>query len=265
MAEAQSLRDAIQNNDVILCAHRGGMYADYAENSLLTLEYLAKKFNGRPVMAEVDVRKSKDGTLFLLHDATLERTTNGTGNIEERDDKYLRTLKLKTSDGRLTDEKLPTLDDLLKFLNAGGKGKKRNNIYLMLDVKIDDWKAVLDMVRKKQSTAKCLVLTFKPGNSKIVHQLDPFILVSCLVRNMSDFEEITPLVPNNMLAYVGRSTPPDVIAKMKSMNIPMVTDASEVTTNNSSVYDKAFYSDLIQQGVRVFVTDLPVEVAQQLQ
>ena len=38
----------------------------------------------RAHVVEIDVRTSKDGVLFLLHDSTLDRTTDGTGPANER-------------------------------------------------------------------------------------------------------------------------------------------------------------------------------------
>lgn len=248
-SNAQSLKDQLGKEKVVLCAHRGGMYADYAENSLRTVDYLGKNIS--PVMAEVDVRKSKDGTLFLLHDNTLDRTTTGTGKIEDSSDEYLKTLRLRKTNGEVTDEKIPTLADLLDFV-----GKRK--IFLMLDVKIDDFKQILDLVKSKNATGKCLVLTFKPENSKKVHELSPDILVSCLVKDRKDWDEISKIVAAPvMLAYVNKSTPEDVIKEMKSKNIYLVTDASESTTNNGQPYSPEFYNAI---DVNVLVTDLPVEV-----
>lgn len=248
---AQSLKDQLAKEKIILCAHRGGMYADYAENSLRTLEYLEKGFEGSPVMAEVDVRKSKDGTLFLLHDNTLERTTTGTGKIEESTDEYLRSLKLRNGKGDVLNEGIPTLAQLLDFV-------AKRKIFLMLDVKIDDWKQIMDLVQSKKAVNKCLVLTFKPENSKKAHELSPNMLVSCLVKDRSDWNEISKIVPAKvMMAYINKSTPNDVIDEMKGKKIFLVTDASEATTNNGMVYSEDIYKSL---GVNVLVTDLPQEV-----
>jgi len=61
-----------------LCAHRGaGKLAP--ENTLAALR-LGLSYGYR--MAEVDVRLSADGIGFLLHDATLDRTTNGRGRAD---------------------------------------------------------------------------------------------------------------------------------------------------------------------------------------
>jgi glycerophosphoryl diester phosphodiesterase len=252
---AQSLKEQISKEKLILCAHRGGMYANYAENSLHTLEYLGNSFEGSSVMAEVDVRKSKDGTLFLLHDNTLERTTTGTGKIEESTDEYLRSLKLRNGRGDVLNETIPTLAELLDFV-------VKRKIFLMLDVKIEDWKQIMDLVRSKKAVRKCLVLTFKPENSRKAHKFSPDMLVSCLVKDRSDLNEISKIVPAKvMMAYVNKSTPADVIQEMKNKKIFLVTDASEVERNNGVAYDPAFYKNL---GVNVLVTDLPIEVKELL-
>jgi glycerophosphoryl diester phosphodiesterase len=242
----------------IICAHRGGMYDDHAENSLRTLEFLERSFDGSPVMAEVDIRKSKDGTLFLMHDNTVDRTTNGTGKVEELSDSYLRSLKLTNGKGEVTTESVPTFDELLDYV-------AKRNIFLMLDVKVDDWKQILDLVASKKMTERCLVLTFNPENSRKVHELSPNILVSCLVRDQKDFDEISKIVSHNvLLAYISKTTPDDVVKKMKEQNIPLVTDASEATTNDFKVYTKEHYNSVIKRGVNVYVTDLPIEVARLL-
>ena len=45
-------------------------------------------------MIELDVRSSKDGELLLMHDATIDRTTNGTGKVSDLNYKDLRTYYL---------------------------------------------------------------------------------------------------------------------------------------------------------------------------
>ena len=53
---------------------------------------------------------SADGSPWLTHDETLERTTNGSGRVCDTPDKVLRTLMLRASDGVVSDEPVPTLD-----------------------------------------------------------------------------------------------------------------------------------------------------------
>lgn len=54
---------------------------------------------------------SADGSPWLIHDETLERTTNGHGRVCDTPDAVLRTLVLRSvSDGDLSDEPIPSLE-----------------------------------------------------------------------------------------------------------------------------------------------------------
>lgn len=89
-------------------AHRcGGALAP--ENSLAGLRVAA----ARGIRAvEFDVMLSADGSPWLIHDETLERTTNGCGRVCDTPDAVLRTLVLRSaSDGSLSDEVIPSLED----------------------------------------------------------------------------------------------------------------------------------------------------------
>ncbi len=252
----QSLKDQLADGQVMLCAHRGGMYPQLSENSLETLKRLEEKSGGRPLMAEVDIRKSKDGSLYLMHDETLERTTNGKGTLASQSDAYLKSLKLKTGAGTVTQEPIPTFDQLLKFIQT-------HNIYLMLDVKIDDWQLILDKVKKANVVDRCLVLTFKPENSLKVYSILPEIAVSCLVTKEEDLVPLRPIMAgNNMYAYVNRDAPTQLMDRLRAQRIPLVSDASEATTHNGVPYDRGFYKGLFQRGIVVLVTDLPNEVGE---
>lgn len=92
-------------------AHRG-LHAEadgIAENGLAAAEAAIE----RGYSVEVDLRLTADGGLVVIHDATLERTTNGTGRVAESTLDELRRVTM-----RGTDETLSSLDDLLA-LTAG--------------------------------------------------------------------------------------------------------------------------------------------------
>ncbi len=88
--------------------HRGA--AGHApENTLAALE-LAIKYGVD--MVEFDVRRSADGALVLLHDDSVDRTTNGEGNIEEWSLSMLR--ELDAGGG----ERIPLLEEALACLSG---------------------------------------------------------------------------------------------------------------------------------------------------
>jgi glycerophosphoryl diester phosphodiesterase len=62
----------------IVFAHRGGS-GEGPENTLTAM--LAAIADDRDVAIETDVRRSRDGHLVMIHDATVDRTTNGSGRV----------------------------------------------------------------------------------------------------------------------------------------------------------------------------------------
>jgi glycerophosphoryl diester phosphodiesterase len=106
----------------IIAAHRGGA-ALWPENSMTA-------FRGATALAvdqiETDVRLSSDGEPFILHDATLDRTTEGNGIAADLSWSALSRVRLK----RTVSDTIPHLDEVLRLLAPG-------TIDLRLELKVD--------------------------------------------------------------------------------------------------------------------------------
>jgi glycerophosphoryl diester phosphodiesterase len=93
-------------------------------------------------IVEMDVRQSRDGNLVIIHDATVDRTTDGHGHVSQLTTAQLRQLHLRDDEGgkaaAITDQRIMTLDELLR---AAGNG-----LVLNLDVKDASYPAVVDEV-----------------------------------------------------------------------------------------------------------------------
>src|SRR5207249_8615826 len=92
-----------------IAAHRGGA-ALWPENSLLAFENAIALGSD---LLEFDVHLAADGSVAVIHDATLERTTDGTGAVASLTAADLRRLRLRGPDAALTAEHVPTLDEVL--------------------------------------------------------------------------------------------------------------------------------------------------------
>jgi glycerophosphoryl diester phosphodiesterase len=99
-----------------IAAHRGGA-ALWPENSLTA-------FAGALALGvdllEFDVHQSADGEVVIIHDPTLERTTEGSGPVSAQPAATLRRWRLRGRDGALTDERMPLLDDVLALASRAG-------------------------------------------------------------------------------------------------------------------------------------------------
>lgn len=94
---------------VLVVSHRGD-WRNAPENSLQAFQNC---IDMGVDMVELDLKKTKDGELILMHDNTLNRTTNGTGKPEDYTLAELKELRLKNGAGCLTRHKIPTLRETM--------------------------------------------------------------------------------------------------------------------------------------------------------
>lgn len=109
------LRSKSTTDYVWVAAHRADwIYAP--ENSIPALEH-AIYFGAN--MVETDVRLTKDGKIIMMHDYTVDRTTDGTGTISELTLAEIKKLHLKNNFGGKTQLEVPTLEEYIQV----AKGK----------------------------------------------------------------------------------------------------------------------------------------------
>lgn len=105
-------------------AHRGN-HRFAPENTIVSYEQALEA--GAPIV-ELDLHRSKDGVIILMHDDTLERTTNGVGNVNDMTLEQLKALDAGSwKDAKYAGERVPTLEELAELC----KGKA----VMMLDLK----------------------------------------------------------------------------------------------------------------------------------
>lgn len=93
----------------MVVAHRGD-WRNFPENSLEGIENAIKM--GVDIV-ELDVQRTQDGVLILMHDETLNRTTTGKGKVSEVTMDYISNLYLRNGCAIRTKHKVPTLEEAL--------------------------------------------------------------------------------------------------------------------------------------------------------
>ena len=107
-----------------IVAHRGAS----SERPECTMAAIERAIAVGATAVEMDVRTSRDGVLFLLHDAILDRTTNGTGPAHEKAIADLQKLDAGSwFDPKYNQERIPTLREALAAC--------RGRIDVLLDLK----------------------------------------------------------------------------------------------------------------------------------
>jgi glycerophosphoryl diester phosphodiesterase len=98
-----------QNSQVLVASHRGD-WRNYADNSIEGIESCIRM--GVDIV-EIDLALTKDSVLVLMHDRTVDRTTNGKGLVSDFTLEEIKQLRLKNGLGRVSNFTIPTLEEVL--------------------------------------------------------------------------------------------------------------------------------------------------------
>lgn len=92
------------------------------DNSILENTISSFKYGGRNGIwaMETDIRETSDGHFVCIHDATLDRTTTGTGNVSEKTLAEIRNFRIKDDNGKATEDLVPTFEEYLSICKMYG-------------------------------------------------------------------------------------------------------------------------------------------------
>jgi glycerophosphoryl diester phosphodiesterase len=162
----------------VIFAHRGAS-AHAPENTIAAFELaIAQQADA----VELDVKLSADGQVIVIHDSTVDRTTNGHGRVEDMTLAELKTLDAGSFRGKeFAGEKIPTLGDVFgavgkrTFINIELKNHKRHGEDLVQNV---------CMLVKKHQMQKCVMFSsFFPDALYKAHSYLPNVPRGLLALN----------------------------------------------------------------------------------
>ena len=236
----------------LFAAHRGGA-ALWPENSLLAfgnalalgVDYL-----------ELDVHLSRDGEVMVIHDATLERTTTGSGTVRERAAAELGALRLKDGGGAVTAESVPTLDQVVALAAAG----KRQ---MLLEIKTDEQRrrypgieekvfAVLD---RHRFTPFAIVMSFEGETWRRLRQLRPETRTGALysprMLPASEIERELQSLRQAGVGFVGLDQ------RLVSADVTRQARLAGLTLGVWTVNEREAIGRFVGHGVGIVITDRP--------
>jgi glycerophosphoryl diester phosphodiesterase len=239
-------RKRVARPPVRIAFHRGAnRYAP--ENTLASLREAARL--GADYI-EFDIRTSKDGGFFLLHDRTLDRTTDGKGPLAEAASADL----VKYDAGRwfgkpFAGSRLPTLDEALEALGP------KSHAYL--DAKDIAPEALLAAMKKHDLLERSVVYQ-GPAYLERLKKLNPAARLLPPLKNADDLEKVATLAPYGVDAS-WNALSKELIEKCHARNIRVFSDALGF---HETVED---YTRAIGWGIDVIQTDYPARVLRALE
>lgn len=196
-------------SNVFTIAHRGDSY--YAPEHTIAAFDLG--LSRKSEVIELDLQMTKDKQIVAFHDPTLDRTTNGTGNVKDKTLKELKRLDAgswfnekypKRANPAYVNQKIPTLDEVLKRY----KGKARIFIEMKTPEKNKGMEEAVYKVLKRNgmlnassyNNRSIVIESFSPQGLKKLQKLAPGLPMTYSVWN-KEYKKLTDQELRNIRKY----------------------------------------------------------------
>ena len=155
---------------ILNIAHRGAS-ADFPENTLCAF---AAAIAAGADLCELDVQRTADGGLVVMHDEKLERTTNGSGEVARIESRKLFALDAGGwFSSRFTGERIPSLEEVFELTQGRGG--------LNVEIKAKGIEeAVVDVIRRWGARETTLVSSFDRRALARIREIAPEIRIGVL-------------------------------------------------------------------------------------
>lgn len=239
----------------IVQGHRGTRENGLPENSIAALEYVLQQM---PAVFEIDPRLTKDSVIIVFHDATLDRTTNGTGKVIDHTWEELQQLNLKNKNGEVTEHKIPTLAEVFEW----AKGKTA----LLLDKKDVPLKMIADIIREHDANNYVVSLVRSPEDAAFYFNDEPKRMFAISFREPEAFQPYLELgIPTHQIfACIGTSISEktdEINEMMRGYGIRSLISAAPTYDKLETEEERAeAYRKVIESGISIIESDYPVEM-----
>jgi glycerophosphoryl diester phosphodiesterase len=221
----------------LIIAHRGGSL-EAPENTVTAIRHGIEVGSD---WQEIDVTLSADGIPVVIHDDTLERTTNGHGLVEALPLRILQTLKAGPHD------MLPTLDDILAIQEAR----------LMIEIKQSSRREllvrqVLECIRRARAEDRVGIASFDFDALDQVARTEPSLPLIAVIDTLNMFDKMLEL--------------PIAVLAVDTAIIDQVLAQAQPTLAiwTWTVYNTQQALALTDKGVHGLITDVPAAVVHAL-
>lgn len=224
-------------------AHRGA--SGYApENTLAAFERAVEL---GAAFIETDLHLTRDARFVAIHDATVDRTTNGHGAVHEFSLAELRELDAGLwFDRQFSGEHIPTIEEILNF-------SCKHDVVFYFEIKYDAaWgmhHALAAAINGSGNAARSIVISFDPATLLSLRKLDASIMLGLLVEEAKqDLAKIALNCGARQLCPRMDLVTPQVVSEAHRADLQVVT----WTVNEREKMRRA-----IELGVDGIMTDVP--------
>lgn len=244
----------------IVSGHRGGGIKGFPEN---TIECFENTLKHTPAFFEIDPRLTRDSVIVLMHDATLNRTTNGTGKLSDYTWEELQKIRLKDIGENVTGFRIPTLEAVIEWA--------RGKTILNLDKKDVPPEMYVALIKRMKAEAFVMITVHNPEQAMFYHKEMPSITFSAHVLTKEAFEayDKAGFPWKQSIVYIGPKVKPEnreLYGLIHSRGATcMISAAPTYDRLENAAERKQAYVDVFNDGADILESDIPIEVSEAVQ
>lgn len=222
---------------VVPVAHRGGIVPGVPENTLAA--YRRAIAHGAEAI-EIDLRTTRDGQIVIMHDETVDRTTNGHGKVAKLT--WAELQQLDAGHG----ERIPTYEQALQLV-AG------TDVVLLLDIKVThnlDRGKVVQLAMEHDALRNVIVGARRLSDLRAFRKLNPRLRTLGFMKALDDMDafvragvDIIRVWPDWIREH------PGLIDKVHGLGKPVWLIAGDAPSEQLAMF--------MQQGVDGILSDFP--------
>lgn len=230
---------------VMVAAHRGD-HRRHPENSLAGIRGAAAI---GAALAEIDVRETRDGALVLMHDPTVDRTTDGTGHVAEMTLAEIQRLRLTGPGGDgPEDRRVPTFQEALAVA-------RELDLVLYVDQKTSDTDRVTQAIAEADAWEWALVRDDWPV-AVAQGQREPRLRVMPAVDSVAAFEAVQEGLPDVRIVEVSAGGVEAALYRaIRGAGVKVQQDVMAGGDLFAAVGDYSAWGAFLRAGVQVPQTD----------
>ncbi len=196
---------------------------------------------------ETDLQLSRDARLVAIHDATVNRTTNGQGAVHDLTLAELRRLDAGSWFGsEFAGERIPTIEEILEFA-------KKHDVVFYLELKPSgSWggeHALISALRESGEIARTVVISFDPAILANVRKIEPTVMTGLLFEGqISDPLAKAIEIGARQLAVRGSLVTPRLLKEARQRDLQVVC---------WTVNHPAHMRLVVEAGVDGIISDYP--------
>jgi glycerophosphoryl diester phosphodiesterase len=238
----------------VLGAHRGGAHEFGPENTMYNYRRCVNEL--KVGVLEIDLRLSVDGHIVLVHDGSLERTTNGTGAISEKTLEELKSVNAAVGYQELR-ETIPTLEEVLNEFTP-------SHVIFFFDIKDEKVVPYLpEIIERWKLNGRLIVGAVSPRTNALIRAIVPKSIPiapdfkAVIILMFSYLFGLSWLVPTRhilMGSHISNLTKriisPGLISDWKKRNMRIILFGEGLN-------DEETQRHCLNEGVDILLTDRP--------